>query len=41
MSVKQFKVIPCERAEINDFIENWHYSKSINGLISSGIITKL
>lgn len=34
MSVKQFKVIPCERAEIKDFIEKWHYSKSINGLIS-------
>lgn len=34
MSVKQFKVMPCERAEIKDFIEKWHYSKSINGLIS-------
>lgn len=30
-----FKVVPCERNEIKNFIEKWHYSKSINGLKSS------
>lgn len=25
----------CERADIRDFIEKWHYSHSINGLMSS------
>lgn len=34
MSVKTFQVQPCERVEIKDFIEEWHYSKSINGLMS-------
>jgi hypothetical protein len=34
MEVLKFKVIPCERREIRDFIEKWHYSKSINGLMS-------
>ena len=33
MSVKNFKVELCERNEIKDFIEKWHYSKSINGLM--------
>ena len=33
--VKSFVVEPCERKEIKDFIETWHYSKSINGLQSS------
>jgi len=34
MRVKNFKVELCERAEIRDFIEKWHYSKNINGLMS-------
>lgn len=34
MTVKAYKVIPCERKDISDFIEQWHYSKSINGCIS-------
>ena len=34
MRVKDFKVELCERKEIKDFIEKWHYSKSINGLMS-------
>lgn len=25
----------CKRSEIRDFIEKWHYSQSINGLMSS------
>ena len=33
-SVKYFSVIHCERSEVRDFIEKWHYSKSINGLMS-------
>jgi len=32
MKVKEFKVEQCERNDIKDFIEQWHYSKSINGL---------
>ena len=28
------KVRLCERNEIRDFIEKWHYSKNINGLMS-------
>lgn len=32
--VKDFTVVRCERSEIKDFIEKWHYSKSINGLMS-------
>lgn len=35
MSVKEYKVELCQRSEIKDFIENWHYSKSINGLMIS------
>ena len=34
MSVKDFKVTRCERKEIQVFIEQWHYSESINGCIS-------
>ena len=33
-SVKGFWVVHCERSEVKDFIEKWHYSKSINGLMS-------
>lgn len=29
-----YKVLPCHRNEITCFIETWHYSKNINGLIS-------
>ena len=32
--VRSYKVELCERSEIRDFIEEWHYSKNINGLIS-------
>ena len=32
--VKTFKVELCGRNEIRDFIEKWHYSKNINGVIS-------
>jgi len=31
--IKEYLVEPCERKEIKDFIEEWHYSKNINGLI--------
>ena len=34
MKVREFKIELCERNEIRDFIEKWHYSKSINGLMS-------
>lgn len=34
MSVLNFKVSICERKEISAFIEHWHYSKNVNGLIS-------
>lgn len=34
MKVKNFTVHLCERSEIRDFIEAWHYSKNINGLMS-------
>lgn len=30
--VKTFKVELCQRNEIKDFIEKWHYSRNINGL---------
>lgn len=30
-----YKVEPSSRKEIRDFVETWHYSKSINGLMSS------
>ena len=32
--VKQFKVSLCSRKDIRDFVETWHYSKSINGVMS-------
>lgn len=32
--VKTFKVHLCERDEITGFVEYWHYSKSINGIVS-------
>ena len=34
LSVKKFKVLPCNRDEITSFIQRWHYSGSINGCIS-------
>lgn len=33
MSVTEYKVSICERKEIAKFIEEWHYSKNVNGLI--------
>jgi hypothetical protein len=33
--IKNLKVVPIERRELKDFIEKWHYSKSINGLMVS------
>lgn len=35
MSVTNFKIEVCDRKEIRNFIEKWHYSKSINGVMSS------
>ena len=32
--VKSYVVELCQRGEIRDFIEKWHYSKNINGLTS-------
>lgn len=29
-----YKVERCERNDVRDFIEKWHYSKNINGVIS-------
>ena len=35
MSLKDdYKVELCQRSELKDFIEKWHYSKNINGLVS-------
>ena len=34
MSVKKYKIKICDRKEIKTFIETWHYSKNINGVIS-------
>lgn len=31
-SVRNYVVSPCERKEIVDFIEHWHYSENVNGL---------
>ncbi len=31
-TLQSFRVEPCNRREIKEFIEKWHYSKSINGL---------
>ena len=33
MTVKNFQVKLVERRDIKEFIETWHYSKSINGLL--------
>ena len=30
-----YKVEKCERGEIKDFIEKWHYSHNMNGVIST------
>jgi len=30
--VRNYTVSLCNRAEISDFIEKWHYSKNVNGL---------
>lgn len=30
-----YKVYLCDRSEITDFVEKWHYSKSINGIMST------
>lgn len=35
MEIKDFKVKLVDREVIKEFIENWHYSKSINGVKSS------
>lgn len=32
MEVKKFRVLPCARKEIQEFVESHHYSKSINGV---------
>ena len=34
MEIKEMSVELCDRKEVRDFIEHWHYSKSINGLMS-------
>lgn len=34
MKIKDMIVLTCQRSEIKDFIETWHYTKSINGLMS-------
>lgn len=30
-----YTVVPCERSEIVDFVEEWHYSKNMNGVVST------
>lgn len=35
MRVKDFRVYHCERKEVRDFIEKWHYSQSINGVMTT------
>lgn len=32
--VRNYKVELCSRNEVSDFIEKWHYSQNVNGLIS-------
>tara|TARA_R110000803_G_scaffold67290_1_gene128971 strand:+ start:1235 stop:1825 length:591 start_codon:yes stop_codon:yes gene_type:complete len=32
MKVREFTVVPCELAEIREFVEKWHYSGNVNGL---------
>ena len=34
MSVKDFVATPCDRQEIKEFIEHWHYSNNVNGVNS-------
>lgn len=31
-NVKDFRVVQCDRKELVNFIEFWHYSKNVNGL---------
>lgn len=31
----KYKIYLCDRKEIESFIEKWHYSKSINGVLST------
>ena len=33
--LSRYSIFPCERKEIRGFIENWHYSGSINGVKDS------
>lgn len=33
--VKDYQVFSCERNDISDFIEKWHYSKNMNGVVST------
>ena len=35
MLLKDLRVYPVKRTDIKNFIETWHYSKSVNGLHSS------
>ena len=35
MSVKNYTITLCDRREIKEFIETYHYSKNINGLKSN------
>ena len=35
MGVRDFIVVSCDRSEVRDFIETYHYSGSINGIKSS------
>lgn len=35
--VKSFKVIPSTIQNVKEFVENWHYSKNVNGLRSRNI----
>jgi len=35
MNIKEMEVQPVKRSEIRSFIETWHYSKSINGVMDS------
>lgn len=35
MKIKEYKVYLCDRSEITEFVEKWHYSGSINGVLST------
>jgi|TARA_B100001173_G_scaffold311398_1_gene328549 hypothetical protein len=35
VSVKKYNIKICDRKDVKDFIETWHYSKNINGLKSN------